>query len=180
MSILDLAAASAYAIILPPCVIAAIAAQRTSRPAGEFVTWLAGATYFAALIPLRLLQGEEALRTSLRELLHDRAQYSDRGDFQLVLGIAGILLLAGLLFAGFRIMRYNSSFRAQSTALMRIVIAVSIALYALRIASWHMTDQLLYQGPVRLNWIAEAAIIAAAIAAPARYVWLSRLAARQR
>lgn len=176
MSFPSLVAVLAYCAIVALSLLAAAEARRTSRPWTDLATWLISAAYFASLAAFRLLDGEERFRASLRTFLHQQGGYADRSEIQIVFGVAGVLLLAALSYAAFRTMLPRGSLRSRYAAYMRIIIAISITVYTLRIASWHATDRILYGSPVHFNWIIEIAIILAAAGLALRYRQLSSLA----
>ena len=72
-SLLSLAASGLYGCVLVVCLAAAITARGSRQLPGHVWTWLLLALFFAALIPLRLLEVEEAVRDSLRAAM--RAEF---------------------------------------------------------------------------------------------------------
>ena len=82
-------------------------------------------------------------------------------SFQLPIAVA-ILVLGFLVIIWFgsrwRSLRPGS--RGRLVLASRFALFCYVPLYALRLISLHQTDQLLYRGPLPLNWLAEGGICA--------------------
>jgi hypothetical protein len=113
------------------------------------------ALFFGVLIALRLVDAEEWLRAILRDYLRISGHYGDRRSLQSPLAVV-ILTIAGV-GAMFAVQRWARNLRGRrNMARLAGVLAAAamVCLMALRIASLHMIDALLY-GPLKLNWVID-------------------------
>lgn len=163
----------AYVIAAIPCLIAALATLRTRRSATDALIWLAAMGLLLAMSAARANGLEDILRETMREAASSGGWYGSRRNAQ-VLAITAVLVLvlaAGSWWAlrGKRNARRGSlSIRFVRAAL--IAMLAFAALYALRIVSMHAVDQLLYAGPVRLNWVLDAGLTASIAIAALLYI----------
>lgn len=152
---LSLAASGLYGCVLVVCLAAAITARGSRQLPGHVWTWVLLALFFAALIPLRMLEVEEAVRDSLRAAMRAEGSYRERRDIQGPI-VAAIILLSGagalaLLYRTARNVRGRRNF-ARVAALVAAL--AMLFLMTLRMVSLHAVDALLY-GPVKLNWVID-------------------------
>mgnify|MGYP000175524734 CR=1 FL=1 len=94
---------------------------------------------------------------------------------QSVLAVA-VFLAAMALFALVLRQYLRRDLGRRKSGRARLLLAAQLALLgflpllALRVLSWHQTDRLLYDGPVRLNWILELGLALVPMVAAALYV----------
>lgn len=166
----SLIAVFTYLFVIAANAMAGRKAATHRRPAVEALTWFAGAIYFALLAVMRLVEGEDRMRGSLRTILYEQGRYADRSAIQVVLTLIAIVVVGGLIWRMVHALRRHNSARRRCVLAMQSVILGSMGLYAVRLTSWHMTDALLYAGPVRLNWVLELAVVLSACILPLVYV----------
>lgn len=161
MSSMSLAAIVVYAVVLVPCLLAARTARNFPDRPGDFVHWLAAGSVFAGLAFLRIVSAEDKVRDMVRSYTVNLGEYADRTSFQ-VPAVVAILLLGFLFVLWFanrwRLLRPGS--RARLVLAARFALFCYLPLYALRLTSLHQFDQLLYRGPLPLNWVLEGGICA--------------------
>jgi len=173
-SALSLSASGLYGIVMLACLAAAATALRQRQVSGHLRTWLMLALFFGVLIALRLVNAEEWLRAILRDYLRISGHYSDRRSLQAPL-VAAILTIAGA-GAMIALQRWARNIRGRrNVARLAGVLASAamVCLMALRIASLHMTDALLY-GPAKLNWVIDIGVSLVVLIAAIYYVQLVR------
>jgi hypothetical protein len=152
---LSLAASGIYALVMLACIVAALTARQHRQPVSHWRTWSALALLFAVLIAVRIVGFEEWLRANLREAMRAEGYYRERRNIQAPI-VAAIIGITGLFALGFlyRAKRQIAG-RRNLARLAAIVAALAMMfLIALRMASLHMIDALLY-GPVKLNWVID-------------------------
>lgn len=148
--------------------VAAMSAARRSwvfaRPQRETHLWLAIAAVLLALAVFRLGNGEDLLRQDVRAWAAASNLYADRRMWQAPFAAAVFL---GAALAGFLMMRRWQKSRVDkgqwALRIALLAVAAFLPLYAIRLISLHITDVLLYSGPVRLNWILELGICGAVL-----------------
>ncbi|MET4131809.1 preprotein translocase subunit SecG [Porphyrobacter sp. MBR-155] len=173
-STFSLAASCLYGIVMLACLAAAATALRQRQVSGHLRTWLMLALFFGVLITLRLVNAEEWLRAILRDYLRISGHYGDRRSLQAPL-VAAILTIAGA-GAMFALQRWARNLRGRrNVARLTGVLAAAamVCLMALRIASLHLTDALLY-GPPKLNWVIDIGVSFVVLVAAIYYVQLVR------
>ena len=153
--------ASLFALMLYACVIAAcLAAGRATFTAparnGDRLHWFAASAVFIGLAAARLVGAEDRIRVALRSAITEAGEYGERAIWQAPLAIAA--LIAGfvafiLLARGWS--RIIPGSRMRYVMIARAGLLVLAGLTVLRLVSFHQTDQLLYSGPIRLNWLGE-------------------------
>ncbi|MFN3863718.1 MAG: hypothetical protein ACK4RT_05480 [Erythrobacter sp.] len=173
-SILNLSASGLYGCVLLACLAAAITARGSRQLPGHIWTWVLLALFFTALIPLRLLEIEEAVRDALRAAMRAEGSYRERRDIQGPI-VAAIILLAGCgsLALLYHTM-HNVRGRRNVARVVALVAALSmLLLMVLRMISLHAVDALLY-GPVKLNWVVDLGTSLTVLVAAVYYVRLLR------
>ena len=173
-STFSLAASGLYGIVMLACLAAAATALRQRQVSGHLRTWSMLVLFFAVLITLRLVNAEEWLRAILRDYLRISGHYGDRRSLQAPL-VAAILAIAGV-GAMFALQRWARNLRGRrNVARLAGVLAAAamVCLMALRIASLHMIDALLY-GPPKLNWVIDIGVSLVVLVAAIYYVQLVR------
>jgi cell division protein FtsW (lipid II flippase) len=155
---MGLLAIALYLAVIFAC-FAAVAAARQADRRGDALHWLACAAVFAGLIAMRLINAEERLRGSAREWVRQSGNYAQRGELQLplalLIGVIGVAVAAQFV----RQWRRERPFsRARLVLAARFALLGLVPLFGLRLVSLHAVDQVLYHGPLRLNWLAEGAI----------------------
>lgn len=173
-SLLSLAACSLYAIVAVACFIAAATARRFWQVPGHGRTWLLLALFFGVLIALRLVNAEDWLRAVLRDYFRESGYYAERRSFQAPL-VAVILAIAGV-GAMLLLPQWARNLQGcQDVARIAGVYAACamVCLIALRLASLHMVDALLY-GPVKLNWVIDVGASLVVLFAAISYVVRAR------
>ncbi|OBV11221.1 hypothetical protein I603_1629 [Erythrobacter dokdonensis DSW-74] len=126
------------------------------------------------LIALRMLEVEEWLRSTLRASLRASGEYGQRRDLQAPLS-AAIIALAGIGTLGL-IYRKTRNLRGRRNVarLVSVIAALAIIfLIALRLASLHAMDALLY-GPLKLNWVVDLGSSLVVMIAAIQYIRLVR------
>ncbi len=173
-SMLSLAASGIYGLVMLACIVAAVTARQHRQPSNHWWTWAALALLFVVLMAVRLGGVEEWLRATLRETLRADGDYRDRRSIQAPI-VAAILVIAGLGTLGFLYQATRRLAGRRNLARLAAVIAAlaMVFLIALRMASLHMIDALLY-GPVKLNWVIDLGASLTVIAAAFYYTRLVR------
>lgn len=152
-------AMSAYSIVALLGLAAAFAALKAKRPKADLLTWVFCAILFAAFIVMRWHGLEENWRDALRDYASSAGVYEGRREWQALLAAIAIVAGAALMVWGF--LRWRAALRSRQRIAIftaRFLMAAFIPLYALRLISLHLTDVLLYRGPLRLNWLLEGAL----------------------
>lgn len=154
-SLLSLAAAGLYGIVVLACLVAAVMATKLRQPPAHGRVWAGIALAFVLLAAMRVAGLEELIRASFRELLAVDGVYDERRSIQRPLA-AGVVVLAGAAF-GWAVLRRWRAVRGRrelALALACAGVAIMIMLLALRFVSLHQVDMLLY-GPAKLNWVVD-------------------------
>jgi hypothetical protein len=182
---LNYVASLSYLLVAVLCLAAAHTARGSGRGSGDLAVWLSAAALFGLLIAMRLLGGEDVLRAVLRGIATGEGFYDTRMAGQL----AGLIVLGGLLGLGWHKIRgdWLKKRASKSAGFVRAALLGMFGfalLYGLRLISLHAVDRILYAGPVRLNWVLEAAFTLILGGAAVLYVrhcrkhapgqWLSR------
>lgn len=178
MSALIAAGIALHLAGLACCSLAALFAHRLGRRE-ERKGWAICAGAFVGLAMVRLFGTEELARQQLRAQLVLAGQYDQRWASQSVLAVA-VFLAAMALFAlvlrQYLRRHLRRDLGRRKSGRTRLLLAAQLALLgflpllALRVLSWHQTDRLLYDGPVRLNWILELLLALVPMIAAALYV----------
>lgn len=154
-SIASLGASGVYAIVLAACFYAALVAGKKGQSSKDVSLWVLLAVMFAALIASRVLEFEGWLREALREALRADGDYEQRRAFQAPL-VSGILAVSGIggMFVLRRFRNHWRGRRNRSKLVALLAGFTMLVLLALRMASLHSVDALLY-GPLKLNWVVD-------------------------
>lgn len=168
---LNYLASLGYLIAALLCMAGAVTGRNTGRSKGDMAVWISAAAMFGVLIAMRMLGGEDYLRGLLRGVAAGEGFYNTRWLGQ----VAAIILLAGLLGLGWHKIRLDwvQKRGSQTARFMRVVLLAMAGfalLYGLRLISLHAVDQLLYAGPLRLNWLLEGAFTLTIAAAAVFYI----------
>lgn len=159
MSILSFAALALYGAAIVSALSAGRRAWLFGRPFRNVRPWFLLALAYASLLIFRLFQGEDRIRDGLRDMLRSHQLYEQRRDLQAPLAVLVILVGALLVFILWKNWPRKSGRREDVYKILASLAAwLFLPLYGLRLVSLHAIDALLYAGPVRLNWILEAAI----------------------
>lgn len=148
-----------YMLVIAGCLAALpVAAQQANRR-GDVLHWLAGAAIFAGLAALRISNLEDRLRESAREWVRVSGIYSERAELQLPLVLAVCLIGLGIFALFVRLWRRTRpGSRARLVLYSRFALLALVPLYGLRLVSLHQIDRVLYDGPLRINWLLEGVI----------------------
>ncbi len=163
MTIMSIVGALMYGIVLLVCLLAATSCGKFAHASARRLVchWLGAGGVFALLIVARVALWEDRTRDYFRAAFRTAGEYDVRWEFQLALiGGVGVLtaLCLGLWLREWR--RAASDSIRKLVLLSRLGLLGLVPLYGLRIASHHAVDRLLYTGPLRINWVAEAGLCA--------------------
>ena len=159
MSLTSQLAVFLYGLVILTCLAAAPVAARQPDRRSDLWHWLAAAVVFAGLGALRLVQAEDRIRGFAREWSRAAGAYQDRTGLQIAAVVA--IVVIGCVFTGLFIRSWRASrpfSRARLVLVSRFALLGLIPLFALRLVSLHAVDRVLYNGPIRLNWMLEGAI----------------------
>jgi hypothetical protein len=173
-SLLSLAAAGFYGVIVVTCLIAAGAAVRLRQPPRHWRSWAVIALVFAGLALVRVTGFEDWLREVLREALRADAAYDDRRTIQRPLAAAALVGIT--LLPGYTLWRQSRAVRGRRNLALLVAngsMLVLVLLLALRIISLHQVDSLIY-GPLKLNWLIDLGASAVVLLSAVIYVGLVR------
>lgn len=174
ISILGIAASALYSLVLLTCLTAAVTARQQRQVPGHWRTWLALAVLFGVLIVLRVLAVEEWVRDAARAALRADGEYRERRAFQAPL-VAAILAIGGVGIVAllFRFARYLRGRRNVAVLVAVLATFAMLFLIALRLASLHAIDALLY-GTLKLNWLIDMGSSAVVMLAAVTYIRVVR------
>lgn len=175
-SVLSLVAAGVYSLVMLACIIAGIAASRGGQMRRHVRAWLLIALLFAVFIALRLTAAEDLLRETVRASLRASGEYGDRRITQALI-VSAMIALAGLGTLGWIYTATRNLHGRRNVARLAANLAAvaMIFLLALRIASLHLIDTLLY-GPLKLNWVIDIGSSIVVMAAAVYYTRVVRAA----
>ena len=160
MSLASQIAAVAYVIVLLGCLKAAHAARLYNRGARHMRGWLFIAIFTLVLLLARLVDAEDLMRESLREVANSVGRYESRRIWQpplallVFLSLGAVGVLARRLWLG-----GPPSVTGRRLRIAQAATALFAPLYALRILSLHAIDAFLYFGPLHPNWLLEAGLL---------------------
>ncbi|TIX48984.1 hypothetical protein [Alteraurantiacibacter aquimixticola] len=157
-----------YGVVALTCLGAAALAAVQHMPKPDRVLWAVIAIAFALLIVIRLEGVEESLRQWLRGLSRTEGWYANRRQFQMPLALVTVLLAAAAGWLAWHRLRITNSRSRRAVWVAAMATLGYLPLYALRIVSLHLTDVLLYYGPVKVNWVVDGGL-ALVVAASAFY-----------
>ena len=151
-----MAGAGLYIVTALMCFAASRSVLKSRNNNDKSVPWLLIAVLFCVFALARLLQWEEAVRLWLGAEFLASQDYADRRTWQgpLVAVIAVIGFIGAWAVA--RQLLNNKDKALRSFYLAMISVIGLVFLIALRIISFHVTDQLLYG--MRLNWVIDPAL----------------------
>lgn len=173
-SILSLAAAGLYALVLGLCLLAAAAAASQRQPFAHRRTWVLIAFAFGLFALLRIAGFEEMVREMLRSELRVEGGYDQRRALQRPLAFL-VSAVVGLMFAWGLWRQWRAAHGRRNMALFVAfaALATMVMLLGLRLVSLHQIDVLLY-GPAKLNWVIDIGASVTVLAAAAFYIRLVR------
>lgn len=176
MTLMNRVGIAAYVLVMLVSLYAYLQGRGSSRPDSELRTWLGCCAFYGALAVVRLANFEEILRHRLRMQLQAEGLFADRRGVQTALAVFLICLFTALCFAAWRhFERIRHSKGRRLSFLAQLAMAGFALLYLLRVLSLHAMDRILYGGgTLRINWLAEGGLIAAAISAAFFYGRLYR------
>lgn len=173
-SVLSLLGSGLYLLVVLACLVAAGTAARSRQLAAHWQSWAMVGVLFGLFALLRVYDVEEIVRGTLRAYLRAEGSYADRRAVQAQL-VA--LLLAIITFATAVLMyRWSRVIRGRRNVARVVAVVAGLAmifLIALRLASLHAVDALLY-GRLKLNWIIDIGASLTVLGAAAYYVKLVR------
>lgn len=159
-----------YLLVVLTALIAWQTAQRHGRSRSHSAHWIIVAIGFAGLMLIRIGELEVAARRWLRGSLESGGLYAERWEFQAPLAGIAICASAALTVYAVRAWPGPHSRSALLVWISRLALLGFVPLFGLRLVSLHTTDQLLYAGPVRLNWVIDGGLTLASLAAAGLYV----------
>lgn len=171
-SMLSLSASGLYGVVVLACIAAAVTAARHRQLPRHWQTWLIVALLFAVFAILRLVAAEELARDAARKFMRASDSYSERRSLQAPM-VSTVIVLAGAA-ALLALYRWNAALRGRrNQARMASLVAVVAMLFliALRLASLHAVDSLLY-GPLKLNWVIDLGASLTVLVAAVCYILL--------
>lgn len=173
-SVLSLLGSGLYLLVVLVCLVAASAAVRGRQLAAHWRSWAMVAVLFGLFALLRIYNVEEAVKGSLREYFRADGSYADRRAVQAPLVAVLLAIFGAVAFA--LIYRWSRVVRGRRNVARVVAVVAVLAmllLIALRLASLHAIDGLLY-GPLKLNWIIDIGASLTVMGAAAYYVKLVR------
>ncbi|WP_340588358.1 hypothetical protein [Erythrobacter alti] len=158
MTLTSLFSVAVYLAVMLVCIVAALLAHRDGAPHRHILSWALIGSCFVILMANRIGNIEHQLRETLRAALRDNSHlsYNDRWDLQAPLFVLVVVIALLLVYFAWRSWsRTRNSKRIRYLLAAQIAILAFLPLLALRLISLHATDELLYSGPIRLNWILD-------------------------
>ena len=156
MPLFNLAAIFLYAIVFLLCATAALNASTSARSQRQVRGWAVCAAFFALLAAVRLLGVEELVRQALRQASRSMGEYDDRAVLQAPLVLLTLAGTLGLGLFAFRVWRKRNADCGERAVLVALFCVVGfVPLYVLRTISWHVTDRVLYDSSLHLNWFID-------------------------
>ena len=155
ISMLSIAAAGLYLVVLAGCALAATTAAGKRQPRWHLIGWSVLCALFVALIASRLTGLEAELSAGLRQAMRSSGEYEGRRTVQGLIVAAAAVVFTAIAFGAL----YHSSRRMRGRRNYALLLALAggwsmAMLVTLRIVSLHMIDKALY-GPLKLNWFAD-------------------------
>ncbi len=173
-SVLSLLGSGLYLLVVLACLIAAAIAVRGRQLSAHWQVWAMVAALFAVFALLRLTNFEELARDGMRDYFRAEGTYRTRRAVQAPLVALLLVIAAAAAFA--LLYRWSRLIRGRRNV-ARVVAVVAgltmLLLIALRLASLHAVDALLY-GPLKLNWIIDIGASLTVLGAAVYYVKLVR------
>lgn len=164
--------AGLYAITALLAGLAAVRAWYLRLPPSHLASWLAAAGTFALLLVVRLLAVEERGREVAREWFIAHGRYEERWAWQPA--VTSLIIVAAAVALVWLVWRNWPGAKAplpeKAHRLARLALLGFVPLYALRLVSYHVFDQILYAGPLRLNWVIDGGLTLAVAAGAVIYL----------
>ncbi len=173
-SVLSLAAAGLYAIVVIACLIALARTRRIGHPVWHARSWAVLALLFIFLLSMRVTGIEETLRDSVRAVLRAEGAFEERRDFQRI--VVGALFLIGAAGGFWLFYKASKGAKQRLDRVVQVAVGAGLVmggLIALRLVSLHSIDRLLY-GALKLNWVTDIGTSLTILGAGAYYVWLTQ------
>ncbi|GAA0266841.1 hypothetical protein GCM10009127_03020 [Alteraurantiacibacter aestuarii] len=154
---LGLIAVGLYAAVALAAMGAALAGHFGKRPWKDGAAWIFASIFMLLLAAMRLTNAEDRIRQFLRVMIKANGEYGHRWEYQAPLtAIVVVLAAAGLVAAFYLVKRWQRQGKELSqTVIAQLAMLGFVPLFGLRIVSLHLTDRLLYAGPLRLNWLID-------------------------
>lgn len=174
LSILSLVACLLYGVVAGAVVRAGREARRNRQQLWHVRAWSLMALYFVVLIVLRLLNLEEGIRESMREMLEAQNLLAERRSLQgPIIAVAIILFASCSMLAAYWTSQRVSGRRNIALAVAIVACGVMFATMVMRTVSLHALDRLL-NGPLKLNWVGDIGSSLAVLGAALFYVSVVR------
>lgn len=142
--------------------------------------WCFVAAFFLGIMALRMIGAEQIAHDTLRSWSVSEGAYTDRRAWQGPLAVLAILMLAAVLAVFVRLATSRRADAATWTFRMGLGgVLVMTGLIAIRLISFHGTDQLLYKGP-HLNWVVDIGATLTSLAGATRFIRAFRLIRKDR
>lgn len=173
-SFLSLVGSGLYLVVALACLIASATAVRGRQQPTHWQTWGMLAVLFGIFAMIRFFNLEDIARSGMRAYLVAEGAYGARRMVQaplVALALTGAVLIVFAL-----IYRWSRSVRGRRNVARVVAVLAVLAmllLIALRLASLHAVDALLY-GPLKLNWIIDAGASLMVLGVAAYYTKLVR------
>ena len=163
-------ASSVYLFAFLACLAAAVVAARARQVPGHVRVWISIGVLFALLAASRFFGVEQGLTEALRESLKESGAYGERRSWQAPV-VALLTVIAGAvgLFLAYRFAERQHGRRNHARTVGAIAALAMLGLVALRLASFHAVDALLF-GPLKLNWVLDIGSTLAVIGAAIYYI----------
>ncbi|APE27343.1 hypothetical protein [Aurantiacibacter gangjinensis] len=112
-----------------------------------------------------MIDGEDRIRDALRAWAYAADIYQGREGLQTVFVLLFVVTAVLALAMVWRLWRRKRHSPDQALPCLANCALLGFApLYALRIVSLHVTDMLLYTGPIRLNWVIDLSLTGISLA----------------
>lgn len=147
----------------------------TAKNARDGRFWCFVAVFFLGILALRLTGLEQIVHDILRSWSMLEGDYASRRAWQGPLAVLVILVLAGGVAVFVRkVLRRRVDAVTWTVRMALAGVLAMTGLIALRLISFHGTDQLLYKGP-HLNWVIDTGATLASLVGAAGFIRAVRL-----